>query len=499
MAKTRETYIPTARLNSNVSVIKRFFIENEIEAYLVGGAVRDACLKRDTEDLDVVVISSETGIGLKLARELNGKCISLDPVRNIDRIVCTKNKLTVDITYLDNSQPIENDLIKRDFTIDAIAISLNQSETDAKARLIDPTGGYFDLENSLIKATSEQAFHCDPIRILRGLRLSVQLGLILEHRTEEWIKRNSNLLLNVSIERVRDELLKIISSPNIASSLYKLDSLGLLSVIIPELENCKGVEQPGEHVYDVFKHSLETPGMLELILSEESNNNGALKLVPRFEQWETFFHGSFADGVSRFTLLKFAALLHDIAKPQTKTIESNGRIRFLGHGHLGAETSQSIMNRLRFSRKASDYVSSIVKHHLRPSQLAPKGLMPSKKAIYRYYRDLGDVSIDTIYLNLSDYMAAKGDKLLESQFDLSDWERHCKMAATILDNKQKDDPDSYHRIVNGYDLMSALGLEPSPFVGKLIDLISESYATGEINTRKEAIDFARTLIKNENK
>jgi len=96
-------------------------------------------------------------------------------------------------------------------------------------------------------------------------------------------------------------------------------------------------------------------------------------------------------------------------------------------------------------------------------------------------------------------MAAKGDKLLESQFDLSDWERHCKMAATILDNKQKDDPDLYHRIVNGYDLMSALGLEPSPFVGKLIDLISESYATGEINTRKEAIDFARTLIKNENK
>ena len=155
------------------------------------------------------------------------------------------------------------------------------------------------------------------------------------------------------------------------------------------------------------------------------------------------------------------------------------------------------MDRLRFSKKASNYVTSIVKHHLRPSQLAPKGLMPSKKAVYRYYRDLGEVSIDTIYINLSDYMAAKGDRILESRFDLSDWERHCKMAATILNNKQKDDPDIYLRIVNGYDLMSELGLEPGPFVGKLIDLISESYAAGEINNRKEAIDFARTVIKNE--
>ena len=166
---------------------------------------------------------------------------------------------------------------------------------------------------------------------------------------------------------------------------------------------------------------------------------------------------------------------------------------------MGAETTQSIMNRLRFSRKASDYVSTIVKHHLRPSQLAPKDLMPSKKAVYRYYRDLGDVSIDTIYLNLSDYMAAKGDKILESDFDLSDWERHCKVAFTILDNKQKNDPDIYHKIVSGYDLMSALSLESGPVVGTLIDSISESYAAGEINTRKEAIDFARTLIKNENK
>ncbi|PZC46221.1 MAG: poly(A) polymerase [Chloroflexi bacterium] len=499
MKATKQRYIPTSSISPNISTIKRFFVRNGIEAYLVGGAVRDACLNRDTEDLDVVVVSSGTDIGSKLATDLNGKYILLDPVRNIDRIVFPENKLTVDVTYLKNSKHLHNDLIERDFTIDAIAISLNQPESDITTRLIDPTDGYSDLENSLIKATSERAFQSDPIRILRGVRLSSQLGFMLENETEEWIKRNSSLLLNVSVERVRDELLKIISSENIASSLYKLDNLGLLSVIIPELENCKGVEQPGEHVYDVFKHSVETPNMLELILSDKGKNNRAVKLVPRFEQWEMFFQQTLADGASRLTLLKFAGLLHDIAKPQTKTVESNGRVRFLGHGYLGAETTQSIMNRLRFSRKASDYVSTIVKHHLRPSQLAPKDLMPSKKAVYRYYRDLGDVSIDTIYLNLSDYMAAKGDKILESDFDLSDWERHCKVAFTILDNKQKNDPDIYHRIVSGYDLMSALGLESGPVVGTLIDSISESYAAGEINTRKEAIDFARTLIKNENK
>ncbi|MAT08060.1 MAG: CCA tRNA nucleotidyltransferase [Dehalococcoidia bacterium] len=497
MKNTKEIYIRTSNLSTNVLALKRFFIKNKIEAYLVGGAVRDACLNRDTEDLDVVIASSDISLGLKLAIALKGKCIPLDPVRNIDRIVFPKNELTVDVTYLNNSNTIEDDLIKRDFTIDSIAISLNQSEVDAETRLIDPANGFADLENHLIKATSEQAFHCDPIRILRGVRLSAQLGFAIDDRTEKWIRKSISLLLNVSKERVRDELLKIISSPNIASSLYKLDSLGLLTIIIPELENCKDVEQPGEHCYDVFKHSLETPRMLELILSEVDNTSRAVKFIPRFERWETFFQEIYADGATRFTLLKLAGLLHDIGKPQTKTVESDGRIRFLGHGNLGAETSQSIMDRLRFSKKASNYVTSIVKHHLRPSQLAPKGLMPSKKAVYRYYRDLGEVSIDTIYINLSDYMAAKGDRILESRFDLSDWERHCKMAATILNNKQKDDPDIYLRIVNGYDLMSELGLEPGPFVGKLIDLISESYAAGEINNRKEAIDFAKTVIKNE--
>lgn len=498
MSKIREIYIPTSALSAKVLDIKHFFNGNAVEAYLVGGAVRDAFLNRESHDLDVIVASSDISISSKLAEALNGKCISLDAQRNIDRIVFEKNTLTVDITYIDNSNPIEHDLIERDFTIDAIAVSLNQPESDTKSRLIDPTDGLADLKNRLIKATSEKVFKSDPIRALRGIRLSVQLGFSIDKNTEEWIRKHSSLLLNVSNERIRDELLKIFASPNISSSLYKLESLNLLSVIMPELDICKDVSQPNEHFYDVFRHSLETPGMLELILSSNINSS-AVKLVPRFDHMQTFFQQNLADGASRLTFLKFAALLHDIAKPQTKTVETDGRIRFLGHGNLGAETSQSIMDRLRFSKKASEYVSMIVKHHLRPSQLAPKGIMPSKKAIYRYYRDLGDVSIDTIYLNLSDYMAAKGDKILGSSFDLSDWERHCKVASVILDNKQKDDPDMYLRIVNGYDLMSELGLEPGPFVGKLIDLIGESYAAGEINSRRQAIDFARTLIKNDSK
>tara|TARA_Y100000590_G_C15744919_1_gene1021613 strand:+ start:3450 stop:4946 length:1497 start_codon:yes stop_codon:yes gene_type:complete len=498
MNNLREIYISTSSFGSNVLDIKRFFITHGIQAYLVGGAVRDACLNRFTQDLDVIIMSPDTHVSSRLAEVLKGKCISLDAGRNIDRIVFENNNLTVDITHIDNSKPIENNLIERDFTIDAIAVSLTQLESDTKSKLIDPTNGFIDLQNSLIRATSEGAFKSDPIRMLRGIRLSVQLGFVIDHNTEEWIKKHSGLLSNVSNERIRDELLKILSSPNISSSLYKLDSLNLLSVIIPELDSCKGISQPNEHFYDVFRHSVETPGMLELILSD-STGSPAVKLVPRFDKWDTFFQQNLADGASRSTFLKLAALLHDIAKPQTKTIENNGRIRFLGHGNLGAETSQAIMDRLRFSKKASEYVSDIVKHHLRPSQLAPKGLMPSKKAIYRYYRDLKDVSIDTIYLNLSDYMAAKGDKILESSFDLSDWERHCKVASVILNNKQKDDPDMYLRIVNGYDLMSELGLEPGPVVGKLIDLIGESYAAGEINTRREAIDFARTLIKNDSK
>ena len=131
---------------------------------MVGGAVRDACLNRESHDLDVIVASSDISISSKLAEALNGKCISLDAQRNIDRIVFEKNTLTVDITYIDNSNPIEHDIIDRDFTIDAIAVSLNQPESDTKSRLIDPTDGFTDLKNRLIKATSEKVFKSDPIR-----------------------------------------------------------------------------------------------------------------------------------------------------------------------------------------------------------------------------------------------------------------------------------------------------------------------------------------------
>ena len=139
MKATKQRYILTSSISPNISTIKRFFVRNGIEAYLVGGAVRDACLNRDTEDLDVVVVSSGTDIGSKLATDLNGKYIPLDSVRNIDRIVFPENKLTVDVTYLKNSKHLHNDLIERDFTIDAIAISLNQPESDITTRLIDPT------------------------------------------------------------------------------------------------------------------------------------------------------------------------------------------------------------------------------------------------------------------------------------------------------------------------------------------------------------------------
>lgn len=499
MNKTTERHLKLTDINSIMSSILRFIRANKTDAYLVGGAVRDACLKRTTEDLDLIVSSSTQDVGLELAKHLDGKCISLDAKRNIQRIVFGQKGLTLDVSYLHQSEDVAGNLSRRDFTIDAMAISLNELSEQSAAKVIDPTDGYSDLLKRSIRATSEAALRADPVRILRGVRLSAQLDFSLETKTITWMKKNNHLLSDISIERVRDEILKILASSKITQSLYNLDSLGLLSIVIPELETCKNIEQPKEHSYDVFRHSLETPGMLELILSETNSHRRLLESVPRFEHWRNFFNEPLADGVSRSTMLRLAALLHDIAKPCTKTVDNDGRIRFLGHGPLGSEISRSIMSRLRFSRKATDYVSNLIKHHLRPSQVAPKGSIPSKRAVYRYYRDLGNVSVDTVYLNLADYMAAKGDMILKSSADLQDWQRHCKMAADILDNNQKDDPDIYHRIVNGYDLMSALALEPGPIVGKLICSISEAHAAGDINNRQEAIDFARALIKNGNK
>jgi poly(A) polymerase len=198
-----------------------------------------------------------------------------------------------------------------------------------------------------------------------------------------------------------------------------------------------------------------------------------------------------SDGHSRRAILKLAALLHDIAKPRTKAPDENGRIRFLGHQEQGARMAEAVCQRLRLSSRGVRMVSAMVEHHLRPTQMAQGAELPTARAVYRYFRDLEDVAVDTLYLCLADYLAAKGPAL-----DVEDWKRHVRIVGHILKAGQAARPSSATAwLVNGHDLMEALDLAPGPSLGEALDAVHEAQAVGEVSSREEALEWASRYVR----
>jgi poly(A) polymerase len=505
-----------ASFEPRLALIAQRLASNGTLAHVFGGAVRDALVGTRAYDLDMTVDGSARDEGESLAELLGGAYFDLDVERGIGRVALAgESPLTVDLTGRITADDIDAHLRGRDFTINAMAVSLPELAA-GNARVIDPTLGLGDLQAGLVRALSAQAFDDDPIRLLRGPRMvathmAANGAMTLDDQTADWIKQRAGLVSGVSPERVRDELLKILAAPEVTRSIRGLDDLGLLTAVLPELEESRGVTQPSEHHYDVFNHIVETPGMFEMMLDapnkgpdsapdQEPDSEGALSFVPYFEGISEYFAGVVADGATRSTLAKLACLLHDVSKPAARTVEPSGRIRFFGHGPLGAQVCRDLMARLRFSRKATEHVAAMVEYHLRPGQAAAQGDLPTARAIYRYRRDLGDVSIDTLYLNMADYMAAKGPDMLRPGYDFSEWELYCGAVERLLDGDDSQKAQNKRNkqlapgLVNGRELMTALSLGPGPVLGELLELIEEARATGEIGSRPEALRLAEAAL-----
>ena len=250
--------------------------------------------------------------------------------------------------------------------------------------------------------------------------------------------------------------------------------------------------QPKEHHWDVFDHCVESAGQVEMLLQERSRSEAyPHSLAPRFESMDAYFAQGAGDGYSRLELLKLTGLLHDISKPATRTVEPSGRIRFLGHHEEGATVAGQVLTRLRFSGTSVGLVSRMVLHHLRPSQMAERGMLPTPRAIYRYYRAAGDAAVDTLYLSLADYLAARGPDL-----GSRDWEDHCEVIGHILREGPAPAADERApRLIDGHAIMSSFSLPPGPEVGRLIELVSEAQASGEISTEEEALRLVETSLR----
>ncbi len=464
-----------------------------IDAYLVGGFVRDTLLHRASFDIDLAVPGDAEEQAHGIAQEMSGTFVVLDSERGIYRVAAITTddrRWAVDIATMQGS--IDDDLRRRDFTVDALATRLADTGVPyAEWPIIDPTGGLSDLAAKRLRLTGPDVLSDDPLRLVRAVRIAAQTGFDIETETADAVREQVSLLSTVSVERVREELLTILSLQGVWRSVELLDTLGLMDEVLPELTPARGVDQPKEHHWDVFDHSLHCADFAERVLDPEfRENDPAGKFIP-WSPWLTeYFDEEYADGYTRATYLKLAALLHDVAKPETKAVQPDGRVRFLGHPIKGAATTKKILKRLRASSKAIEAVRVMVDQHLRPSQLAQKGEMPTSRAVYRYYRDVGDVAVDTLYLCMADYLAARGPDL-----DLEDWARHCdRMRFTLQQKRVQEAPERRQRLLTGHDLMALFNLPPGPELQPFLDMVQEAHATGEANTKEEALTMVSLAL-----
>jgi poly(A) polymerase len=483
------------------------------QGYIVGGFIRDWLLGKWTGDVDIAVDRDALSVAQEVAQILHGKAVLLNDTDSIARVIVREQEPPASLQrqgpgrtewhldFASFSNGIEYDLARRDFTVDAMATELSQFVAAAAAetggrripmKIIDPFAGEEDLNNGVLRAVSEGVFDADPARLLRGIRLAAELNFRVEPITEELIRHHAQSIVRTPGERIRDELLRLLDVPGSARYLRYLDELNVLPVLIPELSEGKGVTQPTVHFWDVFRHSLQTVAALEFLLGEgnwEYGGGDLLSDIPWPDSIHQHLSQEISRGGNRKALLKLGGLLHDIAKPRTKTIDASGRARFLGHTKEGAAMAENVMSRLRFSRQETNVVGSLVYHHLRPTQMANEA-WPTRRAIYRYFRDTGDAAIDILILAMADHLATRGPLV-----KIEEWREHCQLTRYILAEHDEQLARVLPlKLLDGHELMDAFGLPPGPLIGRLLAMVSEAQASGELTSKDEALALARSEL-----
>ncbi len=452
--------------------------------YLVGGPVRDLLIGiQDIKDIDLLMPSGSESVSRAFADRINGSFFFLDEERKITRVVRREGKVSVQFDFADFIGPgLNADLGRRDFTMNAMALDLREFvEGRSLDGVVDPFGGRQDVKKKLIRSVRPQAFDEDALRLLRAVRFSASLGFAIEDATAEQMRARAELVTRPSPERIRDEFLQILSFRGAGKHLMLMDGLGLLLPLFPELLPLKGFA-PGTHqTYDMLTHSIKAAGYVDSVLDDlpSLSPEHAQTVLSHLEQ-------PLEQLVPRKAALRFACLLHDIAKPETFT-ESDGHVRFHGHDSLGAEKAASICRRFRLSRDTESTVTKIVRQHMRLFQLAAPG-GPSKHALFRYSRELGDDLPESLILALADSRSTF--ELMPSEKFL-DTEKYLPVVldyyyGTFLKTETKP-------FVTGEDLI-ARGLTPGPEFRKLLDEIKELQAEGRIKDRNEALDYLDALI-----
>ena len=494
-------YIPTVQplvFSARLEPI-RSLMPVDMPAYLVGGAVRDALLMRTTHDLDFVLLSGALKAGRAVANALKGAYYPLDAVRQTARVILYAPDGTRE--FLDfaviRGEDLESDLRARDFTINAMAIDLRHP-----TQLLDPLGGAADLLARQLRACSPRAFLDDPVRILRGVRLAAELNLKIQPETLKIMRQSVGELERVSSERKRDELFRILDGPQPAKALRALEMLGALVYVLPELVSLKNVmlappvdTNVWTHTLDVVRNLATLLDVLDLKYKPDTAANLSMGLVSmrlgRYrEQLAEHLKSSITPERPLRSLLFLAALFHQVAQSQIPQVdESAGDM--IDNDIAGAQMVEERGEALHLSNDEIARLKIIVRFHRRTILLAQEEDPPSRRAIYRFFRDVGDVGVEISLLSLADTLATYGPAPHQDM-----WARHINTVRMLYEAwwEHYQEYISPPALLGGHDLIDELRLKPGLHIGQILEAIKEAQATGQVTDRDGALSLARSWL-----
>jgi poly(A) polymerase len=455
------------------------------ESYVVGGAIRDALWAGlPCTDLDVVVQGDGCDVARRAATIIGSVCsfVPLDPGRGTARLVFKDGGIpAVDISTFKGAT-IREDLVRRDFTINAIAVRTRDFLTMGREQLVDPCRGAADLRAKTISACSDDSFEDDPLRILRAFRFASAFGFTIDSHTMGLMPRFLSCLPSVAGERIRDELFAILAAPRSFPILQDMDANGVMTALFPEFSPMKGCTQNEYHHLDVWAHSLEAVRTMEGLL------NGERACVGPFQQSVVAYAGEeLVPGRPRRALMKLAALFHDSGKPHTRFVDDRGRVRFFGHDAVSTEIFARVADRLKLSARERRTGEDWIQGHMRPIVLFSQPV--SRRTIFRLWRKFGEDIVGLFVLFLADLAATRGPARPAG----TDQDA-CESVRTALEITLELGKTPIAPLVNGWDLMDALGLAPGPKIGHILDRLAEMQASGDITTRDEALAAAKQFM-----
>jgi poly(A) polymerase len=455
-----------------------FKIAQEVgeEIFLVGGLVRDRLLTRDTRDVDITLSRESLKAAEIFAARTGGTFVLLRAEGEMARVVLQDR--TFDFAKFRGSD-LEADLRGRDFTVNAIALSLVQAFSQGEWVPYDPLNGIGDLRDRVLRMTAPDCFLQDPLRMLRAFRLSAQLGMTIDPDIGPAIKKSLPILARSAPERIHYEWLLLLSQPASFIALQEMERSGLLECLFPEIGSLKGIDQDRYHHLDAYQHSLLTFQCLEDLIQ---------KIVPWPEDIDAELN-SYLNGNQKAAWLKWAALFHDLGKTATGA-EKAGHRTFFGHAEVSQRLFDPIADRYRLSTREKVFIDRMIGWHMRPLYLVQELLNKTltRRAVIRFVRETGDELNGIFLLALADSLAAQGK---EKPKDLEDrlmevWRKALSLRDEIIGPLEKIPP-----LISGRDLIDQ-GLRPGPLFKTILSELREEQMVGGIGNRAEALEWVKT-------